>query len=658
VFDVETETEKSVMLFPLIWIPLSLGLQLTSQFTMSWVTNSEKTLTTFTGQLTGTGTNAYAGIGLGTSGSMNNKLYVPVVERTGTSSCQVSMYTSIGVSIPYYSGSYTSGSCTVTDGTTLNYSFEFEYSAISAYTHIIWAYNLNSLYGGHGGNYGSLTVSFVDGTVSGSTTGSSTSGLAHGVIMAVVFCGIYPFLFFSMKMGVNLGLVHIVLGVVSFPLLIAGWATTPGAGAGEGYLASYHKGLGVAGCWAGILVSIGGFFLVIFGKLKIAVIARKVHGFLGFLIGLIGPLIVWSGWNVWGKYDIPALETQPMVWYSFYLALFCLTVLTRVRLARKARLIKTRFLSEVEFEERLRKGDKLVVYEGMVIDFAEMPHPGGKAALEVHVGKDITEAFKSHGFHGSLAVDMATKYTIGKYTGDKTKLESRDTPEAVLISSKPENETVKTFQFKLTGLNRVGQRIYIHYNGVARPYTAFAIDQTGNAYFAIRKYPQGKVTPYIFALTEGASIKAHVGSVIDEIPLGLKHAVLVAGGTGITPMVAMIKTKPRNCKVNLLWWLKEPSDFFILDEMQALQKIDGVSVSIFFSSNGNNSDSSVPQKNFKCFFESPNPSIFSKALNDEEKRETFSTKMAFICGPEGFCKFVKSQIPIEDCPLENINIIE
>jgi hypothetical protein len=48
-----------------------------------------------------------------------------------------------------------------------------------------------------------------------------------------------------------------------------------------------------------------------------------------------------------------------------------------------------------EFDERVQKGENLVIYENMVLDFGDyaMFHPGGKFVLEKNIGRDITKFF-------------------------------------------------------------------------------------------------------------------------------------------------------------------------------------------------------------------------------------------------------------------------
>lgn len=59
-------------------------------------------------------------------------------------------------------------------------------------------------------------------------------------------------------------------------------------------------------------------------------------------------------------------------------------------------------ISEQEFEERIKNGEKLVILDNMVIDISTYAynHPGGAFLLDYNVGRDISKFF-----YGSYALD-------------------------------------------------------------------------------------------------------------------------------------------------------------------------------------------------------------------------------------------------------------
>ena len=57
-----------------------------------------------------------------------------------------------------------------------------------------------------------------------------------------------------------------------------------------------------------------------------------------------------------------------MAWYSVYLLLLVVTLLKRFDVKRKSALKKPLDIDTKELKKRIKQGEKLLIYEGLVID--------------------------------------------------------------------------------------------------------------------------------------------------------------------------------------------------------------------------------------------------------------------------------------------------
>ena len=78
---------------------------------------------------------------------------------------------------------------------------------------------------------------------------------------------------------------------------------------------------------------------------------------------------------------------------------------------------------------------------------------------------------------------------------------------------------------------------------VARPYTPTSLnDEKGKFEILIKSYPQGKVSSYLHSLKVGDSIEVKGPFPKIKYTANMKKKIgMVAGGTGITPMLQIIK---------------------------------------------------------------------------------------------------------------------
>lgn len=120
---------------------------------------------------------------------------------------------------------------------------------------------------------------------------------------------------------------------------------------------------------------------------------------------------------------------------------------------------------------------------------------------------------------------------------------------------------------------------------VVRSYTPISSDhEAGYFDLLVKAYPQGNISKYLTGLKIGDNMKVRgpKGAMV-YTPNMCRHIGMIAGGTGITPMLqvikAIIRNRPRNggndtTKVDLIFANVNPEDILLKDQLEQLEKED------------------------------------------------------------------------------------
>ncbi|OJJ85354.1 cytochrome b5 reductase family protein [Aspergillus glaucus CBS 516.65] len=120
---------------------------------------------------------------------------------------------------------------------------------------------------------------------------------------------------------------------------------------------------------------------------------------------------------------------------------------------------------------------------------------------------------------------------------------------------------------------------------VVRSYTPISSDEDAGYFdLLIKAYPQGNISKYLTDLQVGQTMKVRgpKGAMV-YTPNMCRHIGMIAGGTGITPMLqiikAIIRNRPRNggndtTKVDLIFANVNPEDILLKDQLDQLEKED------------------------------------------------------------------------------------
>jgi len=154
-----------------------------------------------------------------------------------------------------------------------------------------------------------------------------------------------------------------------------------------------------------------------------------------------------------------------------------------------------------------------------------------------------------------------------------------------LASIKDYNHNTKIFEFELPNKNAsldlpvssfVLAKTMIDGKEVIRPYTPIHQDEKGKVSLLIKVYPTGALTKHIFSLKTGDTldIKGPIPKL--KYTANMKKQIgMVAGGTGITPMLQVIQEVLKNnadkTRVALVFANIGDKDILLKDELDRLQ---------------------------------------------------------------------------------------
>lgn len=118
-----------------------------------------------------------------------------------------------------------------------------------------------------------------------------------------------------------------------------------------------------------------------------------------------------------------------------------------------------------------------------------------------------------------------------------------------------------------------------------RSYTPISSDEDAGYFdLLVKAYPQGNISKYLTDLQVGQTMKVRgpKGAMV-YTPNMCRHIGMIAGGTGITPMLqiikAIIRNRPRNggndtTKVDLIFANVNPEDILLKEQLEKLEKED------------------------------------------------------------------------------------
>ncbi|UJR26043.1 hypothetical protein I4U23_007389 [Adineta vaga] len=179
-----------------------------------------------------------------------------------------------------------------------------------------------------------------------------------------------------------------------------------------------------------------------------------------------------------------------------------------------------------------------------------------------------------------------------------------------------------------------------------RPYTPISRPNTiGELEFVIKNYPQGLMSKHVHEMKKGDTIE--IKGPIPKYPYEankFEKLALIAGGTGITPMVQMIEEVLLNpddkTKVTLLFANTTTDDILLKESLDKLAQKYPDRFQLHYTVDKLTDDKA--KKAWKGEVGYINADMLKKLLPMPAKKDDESL-LAMICGPPGFMKLISGE---------------
>jgi len=227
--------------------------------------------------------------------------------------------------------------------------------------------------------------------------------------------------------------------------------------------------------------------------------------------------------------------------------------------------------------------------------------------------------------------------TTSTSSTEEPKLDSKEFHNFKLIKLERYNHNTKLFTFRVPGCGNLPvssllqAQAYIEKDGkeVQRPYTPLSALVTDEVRLLVKVYPEGKVSQAFDKLKEGDTFQFRGPFLKLPYKANMKKALyLLAGGTGITPMLQIINTIIANpedkTQVTLFFANQTEEDILLRKEIDAI---------------------AAEHKNITVHYSVDKPSSDWKGLSGFVTKETLQkilpgaeheSILIFVCGPGGF----------------------
>jgi ferredoxin-NADP reductase len=203
-----------------------------------------------------------------------------------------------------------------------------------------------------------------------------------------------------------------------------------------------------------------------------------------------------------------------------------------------------------------------------------------------------------------------------------------------------ETPTARSLEIEIPGWpgNLAGQHLDLRLTA-ADGYTAtrsYSIASAGSderVQLAVDRLPDGEVSPYLVdevVVGDKIELRGPLGGWFVWRPEQTEPVQLIAGGSGVVPLVAMIRAHQAGgstTKFRLLYSVREPADVFFADELEALEKTPSLEITWVYTR--------------KTPDGWPRPaSRVNRATLVESTIPASDNPTVFVCGPTGFVEAV------------------
>lgn len=212
---------------------------------------------------------------------------------------------------------------------------------------------------------------------------------------------------------------------------------------------------------------------------------------------------------------------------------------------------------------------------------------------------------------------------------------------ARLVESRDETASARTLVFEVPDWpgHLAGQHVDVRLTAedgyqAARSYSLAAPADGDRITLSVQRVPDGEVSPYLtqdFAVEDSIELRGPLGGWFVWRPAERDPVLLVAGGSGIVPLMAMVRARRvagSRVPFRLIYSVRSPADLYYAEELRVPQPGDGgLDVTYVFTRE-------APEGHPR-----PTGRIGVADINNGGWPAEFEPN-CFVCGPTGFVEIV------------------
>ena len=227
---------------------------------------------------------------------------------------------------------------------------------------------------------------------------------------------------------------------------------------------------------------------------------------------------------------------------------------------------------------------------------------------------------------------------------------------AVLVQDVRESATARSLRFEAPDLgpSLAGQHVDVRLTAedgytAQRSYSLSSAAGVQPIELTVERFDDGEVSPYLvdgLGLGEAVEVRGPIGGWLVWRPeAGDAPVQLIAGGSGVAPLMAMLRTRRATGSqrpFRLLYAVTDPDRQYYRDELQALAD-SGVQVDLHWSRRAPAGSSAVP----------------GRLTGEDVVRRTIPAAagpQVFVCGPTGFVETVSAALVDAGHPEERVRL--
>ena len=213
---------------------------------------------------------------------------------------------------------------------------------------------------------------------------------------------------------------------------------------------------------------------------------------------------------------------------------------------------------------------------------------------------------------------------------------------ARLVAVRDETPTARTLVLDVEGWSGhlAGQHVDVRLTAedgysAQRSYSIASAPGEHNLELTIQRLPDGEISPFLardYALGDPLEVRGPVGGWFVWRPEQREPVLLLAGGSGVVPLMSMVRARvadrDASAPFHLIYSVRTPADVYYADELDNVHDTtDGVSVSLLFTREAPAGSPRPPHR------------LTAKDLRDLDA-STAASASAYVCGPTSYVESV------------------